>query len=157
MKKIDEISKKLKRDSLKEDYRPSEGIWYWVWLRPKWKLTEFKKTEYGDMTHEDAWTRYVSGKIAKHYGVSNDDLKDAYTGMPRGRVVRIGKKDVLWVFYHGDDTPISFGRAKFQLVSRFELRKQASEGQTGFQFHEHETMQEDDMAIVQRSIGKVPY
>jgi hypothetical protein len=147
---------KMKKDSLREDYRPSEGIWYWVWLKPKWKLMEFKATEYGDLTHEDAWRRYVSDNLVVHYNIREgvDEIKDAYTGMPRGRVAHVGKK---WVFYHGDDTPINFAKAKIQIVSRFELTKQALAGQVEFKFDEHETMQEDDRAIVKKYIGDVPY
>jgi hypothetical protein len=80
--------------------------------------------------------------------------------MPRGRVAHVGKK---WVFYHGDDTPAvllrGLSKADIQqvLISRFNLTKQALAGQVEFKFDEHETMQEDDRAIVKKYIGDVPY
>jgi hypothetical protein len=144
--------------------KPSEGVWYWVWLKPRWELVSYQSNEYkefGDLTHEDVWMHYVSGKIASHYGIAEDDheIRNAYTGMPRGRVTHVGKK---WVFYHGDDIPavllrgVSKDEIHQEIVSRFNLTKQALAGNVEFRFDEHETMQDDDIEIVKRIIGDVP-
>jgi hypothetical protein len=149
----------------KKTPKPSGGIWFWVWLKPRWELVVYLAAEYkelGEVTHEAAWGMYTAGKVASHYHIDEDDheIRNAYAGMPRGRVAHVGKK---WVFYHGDDTPsvLLMGLSKVEIqqviISRFNLTKQALAGQVEFKFDEHETMQEDDRAIVKKYIGDVPY
>jgi len=144
--------------------KPSEGIWFWVWLKPRWELVVYTAAEYkefDELTHESVWGMYTAGKVASHYHIDEDDheIRNAYAGMPRGRVAHVGKK---WVFYHGDDIPavllnVSKAAIQQEIISRFNLTKQALAGQVEFKFDEHETMQEDDRAIVKKYIGDVPY
>jgi len=160
-KKLDRLLDSLKRNALKEDVRPSEGVWYWVWLKPSWVLREFRFTEYGgDIQHDVAWRNYIAPEIAKHYKVSLnevvgvDSLINAYTGMPRGRVAKTSSK---WVFYHGNDTPVNFAKAKLMIAARFNLRNALVDGTATFMYDEHEAMQDEDKAVIEAVIGEVPY
>lgn len=158
--KLDKLLDSLKKNPLKEDIRPSEGIWYWVWLKPNWQLREFRFTEYGeDIQHDEAWRNYIAPEIAKHYKVKLtevvgvDSLINAYTGMPRGRVAKTDK----WMFYHGNDTPIPMVKAKLMIASRFNLRSALVEGKAEFRFDEHEAMQDEDKTVLESIIGEIPY
>ena len=151
----------LKANMIKEDTRPSEGMWYFVWLKPRWELRVFKETEYGNLTHQDAWYKYLAPIIGKHYKVDinkvvgTDSLKNAYACMPRGRVYV--SEDGKYTFGNGDDFPINPKKAQIMLISQFELTKLALMGKTKWKYDEHERMIETDQAVVQALIGKVPY
>jgi hypothetical protein len=154
----------LKRSLLKEDTRPAAGIWYFVWLKPVWKLEVYKDTEYGDSTHMDVWAKYVADEIASHYKVDVDkvlggvdSLRNMYQCMPRGRVFQNLKKE--WILAHGNDFPKKYGvnRAKKQIVSSFELTTLFLMGKARFAFDGHETMDKQERALAAKLLGKIPY
>ena len=152
----------LKKALIKEDTRPSEGIWYYVWLKPKWVLYAFKATEFGDMTHLDVWSSSLADVMAKHYKINPDQiindvdsLRNAHCCMPRGRVWK--NPEGKWIFGHGNDFPIDTAKAMKVLPASFELTKEILNKNVTFRFEEHETMEKEDMLIVQALIGKVPY
>jgi hypothetical protein len=168
MKKIDRLLEKMRKEVLKEDTRPYEGLWYFVYYKPQWVLEAFKTTEYGEMNHDECWEKFICAKLQDHYKVNPDkfvlvstaesemeeSLRAAYTGMPRGRVTQ-GEK---WVFYHGNDSPIPEGKLIKLLPAKFELTRHALEQGVKFEFDEHETMQEIDIQVVQSVLGiKIPY
>jgi hypothetical protein len=145
---------------LVEDTRPSEGIWYYVYLKPIWKLYVFKATEYGDMTHVDAWSKYLADIVAKHYKVNPDkvigaeSLRTAYLCMPRGRVFQDQKGK--WIFNHGNDFPVPIKKAKKLLPAEFELTKQALQKMVEFRFEDHEVQDPHDVHIFKTLVGQSP-
>lgn len=152
----------LKKNMLKEDTRPSEGMWYFIWLKPRWELRVFKETEYGNLTHQDCWYKYLAPVMGKHYKIdvkkvvnNVDSLENAYSCMPRGRVYIA--QDGKYTFGHGNDFPIDVKKAQMMLIAQFELTKLALMGKTKFKFDEHEQMIESDQEVAQTLIGKIPY
>jgi len=149
----------LKKSPLREDRRPSEGVWYFIWLKPKWVLEAYKFTEYGDsfgQLHSTLWEKYLADKVGNHYGIDPDEiygmdsLRNASSGMPRGRVALT---DSGWALYHGNDTPIPFDKAKTILLNAFEL----SQFNNRFEYDDHEIMTPEDQETIQEAIGHVPY
>jgi len=157
---LKKLLSELKKFSLNEDTRPSGGIWYFLWLKPHWILEAYKETEYGEMTHATLWEKYLADTIGKHYKADPDEIfgldsiRNAYTGMPRGRVLMQGG---IWMFYHGNDFPISYGKATKLLPSAFELNRHAVLGKVKFEYDDHETMQPEDQETLRQVIGNIPY
>jgi hypothetical protein len=154
--------KAFRKKMLQMDTRPSEGLWYFVWLKPMWQLMIFKATEYGELSHLDAWSKFVADKVAKHYKINPDDvvngvdsLRNSYLCMPRGRVSLNPAGD--WIFVHGDDFPICREKAMMLLPSRFSLMKQLLLKKVKFKFDEHEVMDKLDQRVAKALIGKIPY
>jgi len=157
--RLKKLLEDLKKLNLKEDTRPSEGIWWYVWLKPRWRIEAFKVTEYGELNHSDVWPKYVAPMIAAHYKVPigsevYNSLAEVYASMPRGRVE---ERDGRWVFNYGDDFPVDPKKAQMQLPGEFELYRHLLAGKVVFRVSEHEGMIEDDKDIIQRIIGKIPY
>lgn len=162
--KLSEINKSLKQILLKEDTRPSAGIWYLVYLKPTWKIMVYKETEWGDVTHMDIWSKHLANEIAAHYKVDVDrvlgdfdSLRNMYQCMPRGRVYQNLKKE--WILAHGNDFPKKFGveRAKKRIVAGFELTVLFLNKRAKFSFDEHEVMDKQEQALVVKLLGRIPY
>ena len=131
------LAEALRRRLLHEDRRPSEGIWYWVYLKPDWELRVFKNTEYGDfLTHVDVWEDYIAPLLAEHYNVSLKSLINIPYAMPRGRVVK--RKDGTWFLYHGNDAPGGLAKWKKKIIHAFNLEGQV--GLINWDVDDHEKM-----------------
>lgn len=133
----------------------SDGIWYYVWLKPEWKLYVL----YGELIqHADQWRESVVPDIAKHYKIDSRPLAPLYYSMPRGRVVseRYGEK---YRIVHGGDFPSSLGESAEikSLVGLFGLSNRMILGKVSVEFHEHETMDADHQKRMKKIIGKIPY
>lgn len=135
---------------LKEDTKPSGGIWWYLWLKPKWVFISFKESEYGEITHADVWSKYVVEKVAKHYKVNPDkvvgfeSLRNTYTCFPRGRVWAKGDK---FVISHGNDSPVSLAKLKNTVISEFNLVGFELNKRLVVTFDEHEQMLQEDMEV----------
>jgi len=153
------LREKLKRENLRRDRRPSAGIWYWVWLRPNWILCDFKETEYGKITHEQVWVKYVAPEIARHYRLTKHDaerLNPLTKSLPRGRVFR-GRKTGFWIFMHAADNPRGNQHFEMLLPSRFNLTKQLLFGGVSFAKDELLEMLPSDQSALKAIIGRLPY
>ena len=173
--KLDEIAKK--QLLLREDTRPSEGIWYFVFVKGVWQLEFYKATEYGDITHDEVWRKYICMLLADNYKINPDErltvdavpshvkkiepgktdwtdtVRNSYRGMPRGRVTLI---DGIYVCYHGNDSPLPGNKAETLVPAKFELTKLIFMKKVKWEFDDHETMLPTDRAIVEKAIGKMP-
>lgn len=157
-----QLNKKLQEALLKEDRKPSEGIWYIIWLKPKWVLKAFKDTEYPGIAHMSAWTEYLAPLVADHYKIPLDEVKLLTYAFPRGRVVyqqqkakeitSMSEMTGKWVFYYGGDLPDN--RFKRLIVSAFNLEGMVGRMQWSTD-DEHEYMQELDVMDMVSLIG--PY
>jgi hypothetical protein len=158
---------KLKRalGVVKEDRRPKLGIWYYLWLAPKWKLRTYTYTEDSkNLAHLEAW-RAILPDIAEHYGITDrskiDALEDAYTCMPRGRVdsnVGLGISDTLeWYgVFHGNDFPLPMSAEIKKIIGMFDLTGLYLGGKVRVIETDHEKMEPSHRQIANQIIGEIP-
>ena len=150
---------------LTEQRKPAtEGIWYWVYYAPNWKLEAFITSDPDDealyqLGHPVAWSTYIVPLLKDHYKLEDvvaRKLEELPYGMPRGRM---GKEGGIWKFWYGDDFPhgLSPERAKRQIISVFWLNAPAASGKVEWHVAPHEKMNVDDQIDVQSIIGvKIP-
>jgi hypothetical protein len=166
-KKLDDILG-VKVTVLKEDARPSSGIWYYVWLAPKWERVIVKHSEFGPYGHPKFWENYIADKIVKHYKLKLSDLavvKELCYSMPRGRVDYVPKSDVelvgekpdTWYMDFGGDIPGDVESEQRHLISGFNLTGFAIRNKVEFRVVPHEKMLETHKDAMQKLIGDVPY
>ena len=138
--------------------KPEEGIWYYIWMKPNWKLVDLQG---GDNMHGELWQDLVHHRIKDHYKLTLeqvDVLEDASQGVPRGRVVLERDK---YVFYHGGDFPTgkSTDAEKKKLIGLFNLTcfYLEDKNRVEFRFAEHYKMDPDEQEIVKSVLGEVSY
>ena len=144
---------------------PSTGIWYYVWLRPHWKLFVDREplTQhmiYWPLTqHMIYWPQKVVPRLVRHYKLNDAsrlELLPLSQSMPRGRVTYIG--DGCYDIYHGAEWPAAIDRAPIRIIANaFGLRRQYAEFLVMGCFREHEEMRADHKRRLQKIIGKVSY
>jgi hypothetical protein len=164
-RKLDKILDNV--EVIKEDVRPSEGIWYYIYLYPDWELIPVLATEYGGYGHEQFWARYLAPKIVDHYelGMGTKIYRDSairkirelHLSMPRGRVSAPPKQKIeyagtlgekgsedpgVWYFDHGNDFPAGMILEDQQkrLISLFNVTGPAISGNVEFREVDHERM-----------------
>jgi len=152
--------------AIKEDAKPTPGIWYYIWLKPKWHRIIVTASEYGDYGHPEFWKNYLAPKIMNHYGLEESNLSEleelAYS-MPRGRVdstdLMSGETTDRWMLFYGDDIPSSLDAEseKRQLVSAFNLTGPLLHGKVEFRVMGHEKMTDSHREAIQKLIGLIPY
>jgi len=153
---------------LEESRKPSTGIWYYVYLKPKWVLMTFSDAEYGALSHYEAWMKYIVPKLIDHYDIEDniDDLEDAYRGVPRGRVdvttdLEMGLRaegGPKFFLLHGDDFPSGTKSGQLgKIMSRFNLSHLAARGVVVDKAVDHEKMDPEHQKIVTSIVGEVPY
>jgi len=160
---IKKLEKTLGR-KISEDRRPKSGIWYYLWLDPKWELWTYTYTNPDEnIAHYEAW-QVISDKIAAHYKITNEEqiekLKEAYLGMPRGRIesadslgldVHKGK----WILFHGNDFPLPQTAEIKKLIGIFDLTGLALAGRVEAVEVDHEKMDPTHQEIVTSIIGNM--
>lgn len=155
-----EIRRERRRWEAADRRTPSTGAWYFIFLRPRWILLAFRSEGHGETGHSTLWEMNVVKMISEHYGIDPDKVlgidcvRNAYAGMPRGRVTLKGRK---WIFYHGGDTPVDWGKARKMLLDRFGLAREAHGGRVEFVFDEHEQMIREDQRTLTLALGSIPY
>lgn len=93
---------------LKESTDAQVGIYYWVPLpNNKWDIMKFYESHYGDTMHEQVWKTEVVPYLLNIWKPkvdlrTLDQIRQAYAGLPRGRV---SKTMTGYVNYHGNDAP----------------------------------------------------
>jgi len=154
-----------------EQRKPSlEGIWYYTYLHPEWKLEVYRSDDYGGIGHVGVWGKYLSGLFMGHYKLDSSKLSQVrglVYSMPRGRMERItpeihqeGQKPGHWYLWHGDDFPKSLivEVEKRRILSEFELNTPAAAGMTHWEVSAHEGMVKEQQAELQKVLGvRIPY
>jgi hypothetical protein len=161
------LHEKLERTfGIKEDSTPKIGIWYYLWLKPHWKLWTMPLTEDKNWSHYEVWNAVLAEDVAKHHGLDDDQterLKDVAYGMPRGRIdvkdLALGRPTGNFTIYHGDDFPSSLSKESElkKIIGRFDLTRLALENKVKIEVVDHEKMSESDKEQIQQIIGPITY
>ena len=123
---------------------PHTGIWYWVFLKPEWKLFtwDFPLKDKIDFLHVQVWPDLVRNHMRPHYKLDEDAIlaaSDLPYAFPRGRVTAVVENGLLYLFIrHGNDTPIPNGLR--QVEDKFKLTQHVLLGQGEEIYDPHETM-----------------
>jgi len=169
--KIDKlISRLVAPKGLTEQHRPTGGIWYYLYLKPRWVRRIFTDIDHLGIGHPEAWRNYLVPELAKHYKLTDywsKRLAEQAYGMPRGRVYQVeaeahkqGEKPGDWNFYYGADFPSRLDpeHEKRMLISEFSLNAAAATEKVKFVLVAHEKMNEADKKEVQKILGvRIPY
>lgn len=129
---------------VKKAAMPHDGIWYWIYLKPNWKLIsyDFPIKDRIDFLHINVWRDLVSNHLAPFYKWNKDVISIAQElpyGTPRGRVSAERIDNLSYFFIrHGNDTPIPKGLD--QIIEKYNLKIQMLEGLAEFIYDPHETM-----------------
>ena len=147
--------------NLNEDAAPKIGIWYYLWFNSTWRLWSMPwSVGQPGFTHVKAW-HVLAEDLAKHYGVSADDLRSIPYSMPRGRIdirdLGGGRPLDEFVIYHGDDFPDSKGASLKTIIGEFNLTSLALVGKVRDAVVEHEMMDQRHKQKLQEIIGPVQY
>ena len=140
--------------------RPSEGIWYYVYLKPRWRLIVWPFEQYEEMTHPDAWVKYVVPLIIKYYGIKSkndvENISNLPYSMPRGRCAFSSQK--IWTLFHGDDFPSELSKEgeHKKIISALGLTKIALDNKEKvvFRFDDHEVMDDLERSQLKKIIKK---
>jgi len=156
------FEERLDKVLLKEDRKPKTGIWYYLWLKPKWKLWTYT---YEDKhpSHLEAW-QILAEDIANHYNLSDEkleELKEVPYGLPRGRVDNnipdfpTFFTSNKWYILHGDDFPLSKAGEIKRIVSIFNLVYVVNDVEV--KVIGHEMMDPKHQERIQEILGPIPY
>ena len=162
-----------KVEVIKENKEPTEGIWYYLYLKPKWVRLIITNQEYGSYGHPQFWEKYIVPKLIQHYKLDDsqiDKLNELPYSMPRGRVTFTGKDTGIhaivggeeeqpntWHLDHGNDFPLDKESEERRLISGFNLTGPANSNKVKFRRVNHETMLPAQQARLTAIIGEVPY
>ncbi len=139
---------------------PVGGIWYYVWLKPRW---EFVILHGEDKLHVDMWADHIIPLLKKKYKLTAKQgakLRDFPYSMPRGRVTELTEGgESVFMIRHGDDFPKGL-RAESELkkiVAHFGLTNRVMLGHVETIIDPHETMVQEECEDLEAIIGSVPY
>ncbi|MDP1712451.1 MAG: hypothetical protein Q8K86_08340 [Candidatus Nanopelagicaceae bacterium] len=154
---------------LKEDASPKIGIWYYLWLKPSWRVQMLPvKIDEKAVPHMKAWSLSLVEDLAEYYGLlreQKEKLQELPWCMPRGRVdylnLATGKPllEGKFVVYHGNDFPTKFsqeGEIK-KIISEFDLTSLHLQDRVQVIQHEHERMNPQHQKEAQEILGPIPY
>lgn len=131
--------------------RPKPGIFYLIPdnKRPG-KYTIYSELEEPgkDTVHLYLWDQVVK-ILSRRF--KKDVPSDAYTGMPRGRIIEPFEKTESWIVAHGNDFPLE--EYKNDILSEFSLKDAYSINKVKFMVDNHEKMSDRDRKIVESDLG----
>lgn len=139
---------------IQESKKPQTGAYWWLPTPDgDWELDIYYDDEFGGNTqHIDMWPKYVVDRLAVLWNKDPHKLrrqiKNNYTGLPRGRVGRAMGK---YVVSHGEDVPVRNGMKK--VVNAFNLSSLMRDGKVHVSPDIHENMTAGDPEAVQRALG----
>jgi hypothetical protein len=135
---------------LNESTDPQTGVYFWIPLPGgKWDVVSFFDTVYGGVLHTQAWKREVLPYLSQVWKLNSQQVKtirDAYTGLPRGRV---SKMMPGYANYNGGDAPVSDKQANAIIKREFGLPSIRSIPD------DHERMLQDDVNATQSVFGNL--
>lgn len=129
----------------KKTFDKSDGIYYIVCINGKWKVEAYRADRCGDVDHTAIWEKHLSPYLARIFELNKEDaslLKLSYAGFPRGRIVKIGVK---YVVYHGNDYK--------KFVSEDEILVPFGIGKAEFKFDDHEWVIREHREVVRGLLG----
>lgn len=161
---------------LKEDETtdPQTGIFFWVPIitpnkdKVSWRIETFFDSQFpeghGDhgvsgrgLDHATIWSKWANTILGKHESDAPPSVAHRYSGLPRGRVTITarrrypgGPRMKEYLILHGEDAPVSSAKASKALASAFKLAGTVWK----YTFDDHERMQQDDVMVIQRYLGR---
>lgn len=142
------------------DEDPTGGIWYYVWLKPKWELVILHGE---DRLHLDMWFDHIVPLLKKKYKLTKQEavrLTDLSYSMPRGRVTELLERgQSSFMVRHGGDFPGGLRKESElkKIVAYFGLTNRVILKQVEFVVDQHEKMIEEEQVDLSEIIGDVPY
>jgi len=131
--------------------RPNPGIFYMI-PNPKkpGSYTIFSEIE---ETNKSTAHLFLWDKVSKivENRFKKEVSPDAYTGMPRGRVIEPPDLQGVWLVAHGGDFPIE--KYKSDIFSDFSLQDAHGIGKVKFVIDGHEKMGASDKKEVEEDLG----
>jgi hypothetical protein len=119
---------------------PRPGIFYMV-PNPKKEGTYTIYTEVQEHGGEDVSHLFLFDKVKRtleaRFKIDLDDV-DAYTGIPRGRIVEPSDIHGDWIVAHGGDFPLE--KYRDSIISEFSLREAIELGKIKWEIDPHEKM-----------------
>jgi len=100
-----------------------------------------------DPVHLYFWD-YISKLVASRFKIPQEEISDAYTGIPRGRVVDHAG---MWIIAHGNDVDLAVYGAT--ILSEFGLTHVAQLSKVRWEVDNHERMLPQDRGIVESVCG----
>ena len=153
------------KNLVREDQAPHTGIWYYLWLKPKWKLWTYPYVDGKEYSHYEVW-QTLAEDVAKHYNLDSDQLSELQElpyAFPRGRVdtsdilatnqLGIPSQSGKYYILHGDDFPMSKDGEIKKIISIFNLIGPATRGQVEEKAVEHEMTDPKHVEAIKRIIG----
>lgn len=139
--KIVEAARKYRQAKiLVESKAPQQGAFWFVPNGSNWDIYSFFESNYPNTDHSMIWSRYLSKII---FDKPSIELRNAYAGLPRGRVVKLRDK---YIIYFGNDLPN--GKSSLKIIGReFNLPKYSAV------FEEHEQMIPEHYWTIKHAIG----
>jgi hypothetical protein len=141
---------------LSEDQTPHTGIWYYLWLKPTWKLWTYPYINRAP-GHFEVWPILVE-LIATHYNLKPNEtsiLKEQYRCFPRGRIDKGDLKNPDKYFIcHGDDFPIDKNGEIYKIISIFNLTIPQLHGLVEIVCDAHEKTDPKHINIAKMLIGE---
>jgi len=141
---------------IKEASAPKDGIWYWVFLKPDWKLVAwaFPARDKKNVNHIDLWPKVCQSFLAPHYKWNQSQLNEAMRlpySMPRGRVTsevfeENGQTMTYFFIRHGSDTPAPHNLN--EIMNEYGLSLHVLEKMAEFIHDPEETMVEEEQAAM---------
>lgn len=99
-----------------------------------------------DPTHLFLWDE-ISHMLAKRFKANQGLISDAYTGIPRGRIIAPYDRTGKWIVAHGNDTDlIQYGS---EIVSAFSLSSIQQTGRLSWEVDPHEKMSPHERSQVE--------
>lgn len=134
----------------------TEGIWYYIWLRPDWHLMYDLDPQ---ASHLQFWRKTVAPMLVDWYKLKESariKLGELNASMPRGRVLL---DEGRYGIYHGEDFPKKLsqeGELK-KIVSAFGLSRYWILRRVDVRFEPHECMDKKQQTALRKLLGKIPY
>ena len=132
---------------------PKSGVFYMV-PDPKkpgtYTITSETQEEGGEDVAHLFLFDHVKKQLQSRFKAPVEDL-DAYTGVPRGRIIEPRDINGDWIIAHGDDFPLDTYRN--DIISEFSLRDAFDLGKVRFEVDQHEKMSPKERKEVESALG----
>ena len=132
--------------------KPSAGIYYAIPKDKNMSLWEIMAEREDETTesplHYNIWQNQVLPKLRERFNIDIADLHSCYTGLPRGRIVKVGDN---YVVSHGNDTP---SMVNHLILAEFGLLALNYDKKVDFSFDSHQQMKDVDKDIIWNEIKK---
>jgi len=129
---------------------PTAGIYYMV-PNPgskKYEIHTMLEEPGEDPIHLFMWD-HISKLVASKFKINHDAISDAYTGLPRGRVIAPSERSGVWIIAHGNDVNLTvYGK---EILHEFGLSDLAALNKVRWEHDPHENMSVREKELVETS------